>query len=26
MPMPSFGKILRRDVRKSYWEDQDVKV
>ena len=26
MPMSSFGKILRRDVRKSYWEHQDVKV
>ena len=26
MPMSSFGKILRRDVRKSYWDQQDVKV
>lgn len=26
MPMSSFGKILRRDVRKSYWHQQDVKV
>ena len=26
MPMSSFGKILRRDVRKSYWELQEVKV
>ena len=26
MPMSSFGKILRRDVRKSYWEHQEVKV
>ena len=26
MPMSSFGKILRRDVRESYWEQQDVKV
>jgi Acyl-CoA synthetases (AMP-forming)/AMP-acid ligases II len=26
MPMSSFGKILRRDVRKSYWEQQEVKV
>jgi acyl-CoA synthetase (AMP-forming)/AMP-acid ligase II len=26
MPMSSFGKILRRDVRQSYWQHQDVKV
>jgi acyl-CoA synthetase (AMP-forming)/AMP-acid ligase II len=26
MPMSSFGKILRRDVRKSYWEYLEVKV
>ena len=26
MPMSSFGKILRRDVRKFYWEHQEVKV
>ena len=26
MPMSSFGKILRRDVRKSYWQQQEVKV
>jgi acyl-CoA synthetase (AMP-forming)/AMP-acid ligase II len=26
MPMSSFGKILRRDVRKSYWEHLEVKV
>jgi acyl-CoA synthetase (AMP-forming)/AMP-acid ligase II len=26
MPMSSFGKILRRDVRKAYWQQQDVKV
>ena len=26
MPMSSFGKILRRDVRKSYWEHSEVKV
>ncbi len=26
MPMSSFGKILRRDVRKSYWEHFEVKV
>jgi acyl-CoA synthetase (AMP-forming)/AMP-acid ligase II len=26
MPMSSFGKILRRDVRESYWQQQDVKV
>jgi acyl-CoA synthetase (AMP-forming)/AMP-acid ligase II len=26
MPMSSFGKILRRDVRKSYWEHREVKV
>ena len=26
MPMSSFGKILRRDVRTSYWEHQEVKV
>jgi acyl-CoA synthetase (AMP-forming)/AMP-acid ligase II len=26
MPMSSFGKILRRDVRKAYWEHQEVKV
>ena len=26
MPMSSFGKILRRDVRQSYWQQQDVKV
>jgi acyl-CoA synthetase (AMP-forming)/AMP-acid ligase II len=26
MPMSSFGKILRRDVRQSYWQQQEVKV
>ncbi|MDE5444345.1 AMP-binding protein [Bradyrhizobium sp. CSA207] len=26
LPMSSFGKILRRDVRKSYWEKHDVQV
>jgi len=26
MPMSSFGKILRRDVRKAYWEHPEVKV
>ena len=26
MPMSSFGEILRHDVRKSYWEHQEVKV
>ena len=26
MPMSSFGKILRRDVRRSYWQHQEVKV
>jgi acyl-CoA synthetase (AMP-forming)/AMP-acid ligase II len=26
MPMSSFGKILRRDIRKSYWEHSEVKV
>jgi len=26
MPMSAFGKILRRDVRKSYWQQQDVQV
>jgi acyl-CoA synthetase (AMP-forming)/AMP-acid ligase II len=26
MPMSSFGKILRREVRQSYWQQQDVKV
>jgi acyl-CoA synthetase (AMP-forming)/AMP-acid ligase II len=26
MPVSSFGKILRRDVRKSYWQQQDVQV
>jgi acyl-CoA synthetase (AMP-forming)/AMP-acid ligase II len=26
MPLSSFGKILRRDVRKSYWQQQDVQV
>ena len=26
LPMSSFGKILRRDVRKPYWEKQDVQV
>ncbi len=26
MPMSSFGKILRRDVRKSYWQQQEVNV
>jgi acyl-CoA synthetase (AMP-forming)/AMP-acid ligase II len=26
MPMSSFGKILRRDVRKSYWQQQELKV
>jgi acyl-CoA synthetase (AMP-forming)/AMP-acid ligase II len=26
LPLSSFGKILRRDVRQSYWDRQDVKV
>ncbi len=26
LPLSAFGKILRRDVRKPYWENQDVKV
>jgi acyl-CoA synthetase (AMP-forming)/AMP-acid ligase II len=26
MPMSSFGKILRRDVRKSYWQQQEVQL
>ncbi len=26
LPMSSFGKILRREVRRSYWEGQSVKV
>ena len=26
LPMSSFGKILRRDVRKPYWEKHDVQV
>lgn len=26
MPLSSFGKILRRDVRKSYWQQQEVQV
>src|SRR6266702_6497294 len=26
MPMSSFGKILRRDVRKSYWQQQEAQV
>ncbi len=26
MPMSSFGKILRREVRRTYWEQQQVKV
>ena len=26
MPMSSFGKILRREVRRSYWQQQDVQV
>jgi acyl-CoA synthetase (AMP-forming)/AMP-acid ligase II len=26
MPMSAFGKILRRDVRKSYWQQREVKV
>lgn len=26
LPMSSFGKILRRDVRKPYWEKQDVQI
>jgi acyl-CoA synthetase (AMP-forming)/AMP-acid ligase II len=26
MPMSYFGKILRRDVRKAYWEHLEVKV
>jgi acyl-CoA synthetase (AMP-forming)/AMP-acid ligase II len=26
MPLSSFGKILRRDVRKTYWRAQDVQV
>jgi acyl-CoA synthetase (AMP-forming)/AMP-acid ligase II len=26
MPMSSFGKILRREVRKSYWQQQEVQV
>lgn len=26
LPLSSFGKILRRDVRQSYWQNQDVQV
>ena len=26
MPLSSFGKILRRDVRKAYWQQQEVQV
>ncbi len=26
LPMSSFGKILRRDVRQPYWEKQEVQV
>jgi acyl-CoA synthetase (AMP-forming)/AMP-acid ligase II len=26
MPLSSFGKILRRNVRTSYWQQQEVKV
>jgi acyl-CoA synthetase (AMP-forming)/AMP-acid ligase II len=26
LPMSSFGKILRRDVRKPYWSEQEVQV
>src|SRR5258707_2697082 len=26
MPMSSFGKILRCDVRKSYWEDMELNI
>jgi acyl-CoA synthetase (AMP-forming)/AMP-acid ligase II len=26
MPISSFGKILRREVRESYWRQQDVRV
>jgi acyl-CoA synthetase (AMP-forming)/AMP-acid ligase II len=26
MPMSSFGKILRREVRKSYWRQQEANV
>jgi len=26
MLMSSFGKILRREVRRTYWEQQQVKV
>jgi len=26
MPLSSFGKILRRDVRKTYWRTQDLQV
>ena len=26
LPMSSFGKILRREVRRDYWQQQEVKV
>ena len=26
MPLSSFGKILRRDVRKTYWQQEEVQV
>jgi acyl-CoA synthetase (AMP-forming)/AMP-acid ligase II len=26
IPISSFGKILRRDVRKAYWQQQEVKI
>src|SRR5882724_6242831 len=26
MPLSSFGKILRRDVRKAYWQQREVQV
>jgi acyl-CoA synthetase (AMP-forming)/AMP-acid ligase II len=26
MPISSFGKILRREVRESYWRQQDMRV
>jgi acyl-CoA synthetase (AMP-forming)/AMP-acid ligase II len=26
MPLSAFGKILRREVRRTYWEGEDVKI
>ena len=26
LPLSSFGKILRRDVRKPYWDGHEIKV